>query len=146
MKPQQTALRNAIYHFAKKSIPTLKCTFINKLIYDQGGKTQTEFISIRGLATIGLYHCLHLTRHRQIQESERHYVAVIKYIEMHFHGNQLLWAIKHPFISLCFKPHSSSFICFSAILAPVISGLDEIYCTVLLLLAISKWIELQLPD
>ena len=47
---------------------------------------------------------------------------------MRFHGNQLSRAIKHPFNSLCFKYHSSGFICFSALLAPVISSLDEIYC------------------
>ena len=50
-------------------------------------------------------------------------------MEMCFHGNQLSWAIKHPFISLCFKYHSPGFICFSTVLAPVISSLDEIYCT-----------------
>ena len=48
---------------------------------------------------------------------------------MRFHGNQLLWAIKHLFISLYFKYHSPGFICFSAMLAPVISSLDKIYCT-----------------
>ena len=49
---------------------------------------------------------------------------------MRFHGNQLSWAIKHPFISLCFKYHSPGFICFSTMLAPVISSLDEIYCMI----------------
>ena len=48
---------------------------------------------------------------------------------MRFHGNQLSWAINHPFISLCFKYHSPGFICVSTMLAPVISSLDEIYCT-----------------
>ena len=48
---------------------------------------------------------------------------------MCFHGNQLSWAIKHPVISLCLKYHSPGFICFPTILAPVISSLDEIYCT-----------------
>ena len=47
---------------------------------------------------------------------------------MRFHGNQLLWAIKHPLISLCFKYHFWGFICFSTMLAPIISSLDEIYC------------------
>ena len=51
-------------------------------------------------------------------------------MEMCFHGNQLSWAKKHPFISLCFKYHSLGFICFSTMLAPVISSLDEIYCTI----------------
>ena len=51
-----------------------------------------------------------------------------EYMEMCFHGNQLSWVIKHPFISLCFKYHFLSFICFSYMLAPVISNLDEIYC------------------
>ena len=57
-----------------------------------------------------------------------------KYIEMRFHGNQLSWVIKHPFNRLCFKYHSPGFICFSTILAPVISILDKIYCTWL-----SRW-------
>ena len=47
---------------------------------------------------------------------------------MYFHGNQLLWTIKHLFISLSFKYHSLRFICFSTMVAPVISSLDEIYC------------------
>ena len=47
---------------------------------------------------------------------------------MRFYGNQLLWAIKHPFIGLCFKYHLPGFICFSTMLAPIISSLDEIYC------------------
>ena len=50
-------------------------------------------------------------------------------MKMCFHGNQPWWAIKHPFISLYLKYQSSSFICLSAMLAPVISSLDEIYCT-----------------
>ena len=49
-------------------------------------------------------------------------------MEMCFHGNQLSWGIKHPFISLYSKYHSPSFICLSTMLAPVISSLDEIYC------------------
>ena len=48
---------------------------------------------------------------------------------MCFHGNQLSWAIKHPLISLCFKYYFPGFICFPTMLAPVISSLDEIYCT-----------------
>ena len=48
---------------------------------------------------------------------------------MCFHGNQLSWAIKHPVISLCLKYHSPGFIIFPTMLAPVISSLDEIYCT-----------------
>ena len=47
---------------------------------------------------------------------------------MHLHSNQLSWAIKHPFISLTLKYHSPGFICFSTMLAPSISSLDEIYC------------------
>ena len=47
---------------------------------------------------------------------------------MCFQGNQLLEAIKHPFISLCFEYYSPGFICFSTMLAPVIPSLDEIYC------------------
>ena len=47
---------------------------------------------------------------------------------MRFHSNQLSSAINLPFISLCFEYHSPGFICFSAMLAPVISSLDEIYC------------------
>ena len=52
-----------------------------------------------------------------------------KYIEMRFHGNQISWAIKHPFIVPCFKYHSPNLICSSTMLAPVISSLDKIYCT-----------------
>ena len=37
---------------------------------------------------------------------------------MHFHGNQLWWAIKRPYISLCFKYHTPSLISFSTMLAP----------------------------
>ena len=48
---------------------------------------------------------------------------------MRFHSNQLSWVINYPFISLCFKYHSPGFICFSTMLAPVISSLDEIYCS-----------------
>ena len=48
---------------------------------------------------------------------------------MRFHSNQLSWVINYPFINLCFKYHSPGFICFSTMLAPVISSLDEIYCT-----------------
>ena len=50
---------------------------------------------------------------------------------MCFHGNQLSisWAIKYPFIKLFSKYHSPGFICFSTMLALVISSLDEIYCT-----------------
>ena len=47
---------------------------------------------------------------------------------MRFHGIQISWAIKHPFINPCFKYHSPGFICSSTMLAPVISNLDEIYC------------------
>ena len=54
-----------------------------------------------------------------------------EYMEMCFHGNQLSWGIKHPFISLCSEYHSPGFICLSTMLAPVISSLDEIYCTYL---------------
>ena len=48
---------------------------------------------------------------------------------MCFHGNQLSWGIKHPLISLWSKYHSPAFIRLSLMLAPVISSLDEIYCT-----------------
>ena len=51
-------------------------------------------------------------------------------MEMCFHGNQLSWGIKHPFISLYSKYHSPGFICFSSMLAPVIPSLDGIYCTI----------------
>ena len=52
-----------------------------------------------------------------------------EYMEMCFHGNQLSWGIKHPFISLYSKYHSPGFICLSTMLAPVISSLDGIYCS-----------------
>ena len=49
-------------------------------------------------------------------------------MEMCFHGNQHLWAIKHPFISLCFKYHSLNFICLPVMNSPVFPSLDDIYC------------------
>ena len=52
-------------------------------------------------------------------------------MEMYFHGNQLSWRIKHPFISLYFKYHSSGFICLFSMLAPVISSLDGINCMIM---------------
>ena len=48
---------------------------------------------------------------------------------MCFHGNQLSWGINHPLISLWSKYHSFAFIRLCTMLAPVISSLDEIYCT-----------------
>ena len=45
------------------------------------------------------------------------------------YGWQPSWGIKHPFISLYSKYHSPGFIYLSTMLAPVISSLDEIYCT-----------------
>ena len=56
---------------------------------------------------------------------------------MRFHGNQLSWVINYPFINLCFKYHFPGYISFSTMLAPVISSLNEIYCTVFSL--ISSW-------
>ena len=52
-----------------------------------------------------------------------------EYMEMCFHGNQISWGINHSFISLYSKYQPPSFICSSIMLAPVISSLDEIYCT-----------------
>ena len=52
-----------------------------------------------------------------------------KYMEMCFHGNRISWGINHSFISLFSKYQLHSFICSSIMLAPVISSLDEIYCT-----------------
>ena len=40
------------YHLGK----TYTYTFINKLIYDQGGKIQSELFSIFGVATVALYY------------------------------------------------------------------------------------------
>ena len=48
---------------------------------------------------------------------------------MCFHGNQPSWGINHSFISLYFKYQSPRFTSIPVILAPVISSLDEIYCT-----------------
>ena len=50
---------------------------------------------------------------------------------MPFHSNQLSWAINYYFIKLYSKYQSPCFICFSKMLAPVISSLDEIYCILL---------------
>ena len=52
-----------------------------------------------------------------------------EYMEMCFHGNRISWGINHSFISLYSKYQPPSFICSSIMLAPVISSLDEIYCT-----------------
>ena len=57
-----------------------------------------------------------------------------EYMEMCFHGNRISWGINHSFISLYSKYQPSSFICSSIMLAPVISSLDEIYCTLSLTL------------
>ena len=54
-------------------------------------------------------------------------------MEMCFHGNRPSWGIKHPIISLWSKYHSPGIICLFIMLAPVISSLDEIYCTICLL-------------
>ena len=43
--------------------------------------------------------------------------------------NQLSWATKHLFINSFFKYHYLGFINFATMHAPVISSLDEIYCT-----------------
>ena len=50
-------------------------------------------------------------------------------MEMCIHGNQVLWQINHCFIRSYFKYQPPSFICSPIMLAPVISSLDEIYCT-----------------
>ena len=52
-----------------------------------------------------------------------------EYMEMCFHGNRISWGINHFFISLYSKNQPLSFICSSIMLAPVISTLDEIYCS-----------------
>ena len=49
-------------------------------------------------------------------------------MEIRFNCNQLSWRIYCYFINLYFKYQPRSFICFSIMLAPVISSLDEIYC------------------
>ena len=51
-----------------------------------------------------------------------------EFMEMCLHGNQPLWGIKHPIISLQSKYHSPGIIRFFIMLAPVMSSLDEIYC------------------
>ena len=48
-----------------------------------------------------------------------------------FHGNQLSGGINYPLISVWSKYRSPSFIHLSAMLAPVISSLDEIYCIII---------------
>ena len=48
---------------------------------------------------------------------------------MCFHGNQHLWATKHPFISLYSKYQSFTFIHFSVMNSPVFPNLDDIYCS-----------------
>ena len=50
---------------------------------------------------------------------------------MCFHGNRISWGINHSFISLYSKYQPPSIICSPITLAPVISSLDEIYCTFL---------------
>ena len=49
---------------------------------------------------------------------------------MHFHGNQLSWAIKHHFISLYFKYQSHKYICLPAMNSPIFPSLDDIYCSI----------------
>ena len=50
-------------------------------------------------------------------------------MEMCFHGNWVSWRINHSIINLYSKYQPPSFICSSIMLAPVISSLDEIYCS-----------------
>ena len=50
-------------------------------------------------------------------------------MKMYFHGNQLSWGIKHPLINLWSKYHFSNFVHLFTMLAPIMSSLDEIYCT-----------------
>ena len=50
-------------------------------------------------------------------------------MEMYFHVNRLSRGINHSFISSYSKYQSPHFISLLIILAPVISSLDEIYCT-----------------
>ena len=52
-----------------------------------------------------------------------------KYMERCFHGSQLSWGMNHSFVNLYSNYQPPSFICFSILLAPVISSLDKIYCT-----------------
>ena len=47
---------------------------------------------------------------------------------MYFHGNQHLWAIKHPFVSLYSKYQFLQFICLPVMNSPVFPSLDDIYC------------------
>ena len=47
---------------------------------------------------------------------------------MCFHGNQLSWGIKHPFISLNSKYQSLKYVCLLIMNAPVFPSLDDIYC------------------
>ena len=49
-------------------------------------------------------------------------------METCFHGNRPSQATNHYFTSLYSKYQSPCFICFSILLAPSISSLDEIYC------------------
>ena len=56
---------------------------------------------------------------------------------MSFHGNQYPWAIKHTFISLCFKYQSLNFICLPVINSPVFPSIDNIYC--MFFVVISKY-------
>ena len=49
---------------------------------------------------------------------------------MCFHSNQHPWAIQHPFISLYSKYQSFKFICLPVMNSPVFPSLDDIYCTV----------------
>ena len=68
-----------------------------------------------------------------------------EYIEMCFHGNQLSWAMKHLFITPCFKYHSPGFICLFTMLAPVISSLDGIYCMFYVLRHINVSLPFEKP-
>ena len=57
-------------------------------------------------------------------------------MEMCFHGNRVSWGINHSFINLYSKYQPPSFICSPIMLVPVISSLNEIYCT----LHLTHWI------
>ena len=87
---------------------TKRATFLQNILYESCSKFDFEQCSLKKSLKILIFQW--------------------EYMEMCFHGNQLSWGIKHPFISLWSKYHSPGFIHLSTMLAPVISSLDEIYC------------------
>ena len=96
-------------HMRQPLATAKRVTFVQNILYENYSKFRLKKCSLKKFLKILIF--------------QR------KYMEMCFHGNKISWALKHHFINPCFKYHYSCFIHLFPMLAPVISSLDEIYCT-----------------